>query len=412
MKLLLGSSIVLFALQAVSGSAHGEELFFDKLRDWLVSEGGEVNRALYGGQFRHGTAEIRGVGTKSNLAGDYKTTLFTVPKKLWMVLGNFPTFEKAVLPVTPACEGLTDWEKYRMKLAAAMVAESHKGKQSFHYLHISSLPKMSEFQSFLPNFMSVPMQKDFAGLPLVKTIQEVQTFDKDYNEVCFKQWKGTSGSPAASVSWDDELLALTWIRTRSYGTDEGTAVVPGTDMLNAAKAVELNTYWSSTPEAFSVHTKVEDVAAGQELYESYCQDCDNSAMLKIWGVYMEDNLNSVDSNAMDCSANAGLKGAMESVLDMKSVFAFNEDKWKSPRCRPEVFSKAQGPMQCSLARLTWEYCAAHWGLASATDSTSATSRTSFLSRSTAHLLNPRDEIKLLSQSSIGNVPHLLKRSIV
>lgn len=32
----------------------------------------------------------------------------------------------------------------------------------------------------------------------------------------------------------------------------------------------------------------------------------------------------------------------------------------APRCKAEVFSSDQGPMRCSLARLSWEYCAHEW----------------------------------------------------
>merc|ERR1719253_1749297 len=119
--------------------------------------------------------------------------------------------------------------------------------------------------------MEKSLQEDFAALPLVDTAKEQKSYDDNYNRVCFEQWKQIYTSPARDVSWDEMLLALTWIRTRCYGTSSGTAIIPGTDMLNVAKAEDLNTYWSFTDDAFSLDTKVNDVTAGQELYESYCQ---------------------------------------------------------------------------------------------------------------------------------------------
>lgn len=401
MKLVLKTSIVVATLLASVEAAADNGAAFDAMKKWLVSEGAQVNTALKGDLTQHGGANIRGVVTTSALTGDYKTTLFEVPKRLWLLLGNFPTFSQAVLPSTNECNDLADWEAYRIKLAAAIVTESKKGTNSLHYAHIHGLPTMEEFHSFLPRLMEAPLQQDFAALPLVDTAKEQQSYDQNYNRVCFEQWKKAPACPAAAVTWDEMELALTWIRTRCYGTSEGTAIVPGTDMLNAAKASDLNTYWSSTKEAFSLHTKINDVAAGQELYESYCQDCDNNAMLRIWGVYMEDNPNPVDSSKVACSAQAQgpLRKAMEAVLEPKGA----SKKWTSPRCKASVFSTPQGPTRCSLARLTWEYCAVSWGLAAASP------QTSFLSRGASPSLTPREDAMLVFQSAIGDVPKALRR---
>merc|ERR1719353_1111661 len=112
---------------------------FGPLKKWLKSEGAQVNDALKGNLTQHGGANIRGVVTTSALTGDYKTTLFEVPKSLWLLLGNFPTFSQSVLPSTSECNDLADWEAYRIKLAAAIVTESKKGMNSLHYAHIHGL---------------------------------------------------------------------------------------------------------------------------------------------------------------------------------------------------------------------------------------------------------------------------------
>merc|ERR1719158_1303195 len=94
---------------------------FGPLKKWLKSEGAQVNDALKGNHTRHGGANIRGVITTSALTGNYETTLFEVPKKMWLLLGNFPEFAASKLPSTHECNDLADWEAYRIKLAAAIV---------------------------------------------------------------------------------------------------------------------------------------------------------------------------------------------------------------------------------------------------------------------------------------------------
>merc|ERR1712139_750837 len=90
-------------------------------------------------------------------------------------------------------------------------------------------------------------------------------------------------------------------------TLDAVALVPGPDMLNVAKVSELNTGWSSaSAELFSLRSGAEVVASGHELFESYCRQCDNIDLLKSWGVYLEDNPNSIAQNTVDCKGPAGI----------------------------------------------------------------------------------------------------------
>merc|ERR1719198_758951 len=140
------------------------------------------------------------------------------------------------------------------------------------------------------------------------------------------------------------------------------ALVPGADMLNVVKASNLNTAWSSSSaDFFTVSSDAEPIGSGQELYESYCRHCDNIAMMKSWGVYLEDNPNAIHDDRVNCTSSAGItmRRAAEAALQLGGGNAMAPG-WRSPRCKATVFEAGQGPLRCSLARLAWEICSQSW----------------------------------------------------
>ena len=164
---------------------------------------------------------------------------------------------------------------------------------------------------------------------------EMQSRDGAVNQVCFEQWKSMPSSVAKDLSWDDVQLALTWFRTRCYGTDTGVTLIPGSDLFNSARGSDINTRWHGDSTGFRV-SLADAVQAGSEMFETYCYKCDNSKMLKIWGVYLEDNPNQVSMHEVDCDdaqKHSRLRQAMEQTLDLsaKSVIG------RSPRCLKSEF---------------------------------------------------------------------------
>merc|ERR1719478_1642380 len=97
---------------------------------------------------------------------------------------------------------------------------------------------------------------------------------------------------------------------------------------------------------------------------------------------------------------------MEATLDLAS----SSDNLLSPRCQASVFSTHQGPLQCSLARLTWEYCAAAWGLASTSNSNLNLLQVSE-SAIQVRSLAPHEDAKLVHQSARRAVPKALHAKV-
>jgi len=344
---------------------------FQELTQWLVSEGATVKTELHGDTFQHGGASVRGILSTNELAD--QTTFLVIPKRLWLVLSNFPQFAGAQLPSKCDLRGVSI-KAHELKLAAALASEAQKGDASFFYKYLKTLPTMEQFYSFYPLMMESPLQSDFASLPIVA---DVQTTLDDLKLVrgCFEKWVKAADSPAKGLTWDQILLGLTWLRTRAFtmfqyfGTQDIISLIPGADMLNTAKAADLNVAWSSTETEYTMNTDAESVASGTELLDSYCQNeedgkqCHNSEMLKHWGVYLEDNPNSVDHDAETCTGEVGVHMKEVTQAALQEPETALSAGWRSPRCHASTLNMAQGPLRCSLSRLAWETCAEKWGVA-------------------------------------------------
>lgn len=170
-------------------------------------------------------------------------------------------------------------------------------------------------------------------------------------------------------------LAFANVRTRTYSTSEGHAMIPGADLLNTAPGDSLNSEWDVSKSVFSIKVPTA-VTARTEVYDVYCAACNNYRMLSIWGVYMEDNVNLVSDGSfrfrkLKCSAwtwgrRHKLRTLVEDSLDIseQGLALVSSQNLTAPRCRHQALAvpqKDQGPLRCSLARLTWEYCANSWG---------------------------------------------------
>lgn len=342
------------------------------LTEWLNSNGATVHPGMTVGPFEHGGAKIRGVFDSEDLASD--TTLLVIPRKLAMELSHFPTFFKADLPSTTNCQKAigTVESLQGMRFAAAIASEVRKGKASFYYPWLKQLPSLEDFYSFLPVLMEESVYQDYAPLPVMAKVEQMQDDMYIYRK-CLEEWKVVEGSPVGQLSWEEFLHALILLNTRSFGLDGGRTLVlvPLADMLNTVANSGLNVQWEHTSDTFTLRAHG-PVASGAELYEGYCNGCNNTVLMNAWGIYLEDNPNRCSRGGHLCLGEKGahLRSVTEAALQTEGSASEN---WLSPRCKANVLKLPQGPLRCSLARLSWETCAAEWSA----ESTHASSSVSF-----------------------------------
>lgn len=368
MQRSFGRAVLVSALCCMQCQMHALEQVgdggFQEVMAWLKSNGATANPALRSSIFQLGGASVRGVLSTSELP--QQTTLLVIPKRLWLVPSHFPKFAQSQLPST--CAPLI--KDCELKFAAALADESRKGNSSFYYTYLKHLPTTKDFRSFLPRMMEAGLQSDFAALPLVSSVQKAQADDNDV-QTCFERWVKKDDCPARGLTWDQVQLALNWLHTRSFtmyqyfGTQDHNALIPGADMLNTAKAVDLNVEWSSTEEVYTMQTGT-PAASGHELSDAYCEDCDNDYLMKHLGVFMEDNANPLEEHdAQACIGDEGIHMSQLVKAALQDPAAY--PGLLSPRCRASTLNEDQGPLRCSLARLAWESCAKDWEGASKKD---------------------------------------------
>lgn len=356
MKILevLARLVTLFLPCLVLG--HPQDDGTDEVMRWLIANGATVNGAVHSHFFQYGDASVRGILAADALPG--QTSVLSIPKKLWLEPSHYPNFMQSPLP--SSCQfgpNVAELSK-ELKFAAALASEMQKGSSSFYYPYLKHLPNMEEFHSFLPWMMESALESEFASLPIVALAQQWQAYFTELH-TCFDSWAKADGSPAKGLSWEHTLLGVAWIRTRSFLG----ALVPGADMVNTAKVGAYNVEWSVTETEYIMHTGAKPVAAASELYDSYCPTCDNSELLDAWGLYLEDNPNPVERDAKICSGEAGMRMKEATQAALQDAAAAVAAGWTSPRCRASIWHMAQGPLRCSLARLSWETCAEKWDIA-------------------------------------------------
>lgn len=375
-------------IQQCAGSADGEvcsaqdedsrrDKAWQEIAVWLERHGASVDSDFHCDSTMHSGTKIRGVVTDS--AKTSGTQILKIPKKLWVSLDNFPTVRDAQLPKRSACSSLDEEDAHVLKSVAMVALESKKGRYSYYGEYFKHVPTWEDYQSFHPRFAHASVIAEFKALPLVKFIETSWQREGASLKKCFKRWSSITESVVSNISWSDMMLAFAHWFTRGYGVGEGQgAMIPALDLLNTEKDSKVNTHWYTTDDEFILEMK-DDVRIGEELYDTYCPSCDNSALLFVYGMYMEDNVNILGedpdspsssgphggSSHVDCNAgdatNSSLHKITEAILDLgvEGLDAYRRFGWTAPRCRSEVLDLAHGPVRCSLARLAWEHCLHH-----------------------------------------------------
>lgn len=319
----------------------------------------------------HSGFKIRGIVSDKPLESDQ--AVLRVPKKLWFTLDKFPDIRDVQLAQVPHCGSpLPEAHLRLIKIAGALARERKKGNESFYHAYISQLPTLDDFRSSVPLFMNADLQEDFAGLPLASIATELQIIHGRLRN-CFLSWTKAKNSPVVGITSDEFDLAHTLWKTRAFHANGSPVMVPGADFLNTEIPVKINTIWTATKDDFGISTsRFEGTGSGAEMYDWYCEKCDNTIMMASWGTYLEGNPNPLKTQAV-CHSQIdpskprkhgkfkSLRDTSEAMLDLKDVDAALKEGRNAPRCREEVLSLEQGPLRCSYARLAFEHCKMEWG---------------------------------------------------
>jgi len=345
------------------------------IKEWLKSEGAQVHPQLRGILTDYGGVPVRGVTMTSALhLGD---TLIVVPRRLWIYVANFPSFQASPGP-TKASSADADL----LRLAGALATETQKGDDSFWAPYLRQLPTLSDFHAFHPQLADAPLLTDFGALRVMRLAQAMNGIDARLKRL-FEAWREEPGHPDEidSLTWKDMRQALVRIRSRQIDVEDGTsALVPGVDSMNTLPGGRVNTKWSSRRSGFAV-SAARRLNGSEEVFIDYCSECDNSRLLSRWGVYFEGNPVALQrKHAPDCLAisspitgnEAVLREVTEAALELteKDLMPIKttsaETAWPPappsvPRCKMDIVdSETQGLLRCYLARLAWEYCADVW----------------------------------------------------
>jgi hypothetical protein len=313
--------------------------------------------------FQHGDANVRGVVASSDVSPE--SSVMVIPKKLWVEPSKYPEFLNSQLP--SSCDvGDSYWQR-EVKFSAAIASEIQKGRSSFFFPYLTTLPTTADFESFVPWTMDQDIQSDFAALPMAKDVRDVQAHFQRM-ATCFDAWAQARNSPAKGVTWENTLLALFWLRTRSYtlwGKNGGENVmIPGVDMVNTVEGSDLNVDYRISEEGFSMMTYSHPISSGVELVENYCSNCTNTRMVWLWGIYLESNPFTINAEPGVCAGEAGRHMKEVTAASLQDAASVKVASQRSPRCLKETLERTQGPLRCSMTRIAWETCAATWGLTS------------------------------------------------
>jgi len=364
---------VLFCLSVASTvQAIDDHNFWTDTVAWMQSHGATVHPGLRANLTHHGGALIRGIVAEGQLHP--AEVLLSVPKRLWLSADKFPEVMEADLSKFEHCH--LDKTTIRfLKLSTGIAREVKRGNSSFWFPYLKTLPTLSDFESFHPRLAGQDILSDFWALPIAKEITGQQQDDNEASQ-CFQRWQ--QEAPADDIvrklSWRDVEQSLFWCRTRCNNVgDHEPALMPGFDLINTEKQSLLNADWQVPKQetqdfilSVGGHSMVQP---GEELLEPYCRGCDNSKILLRWGAYLEDNPVTLDNEQImtapgDPANCTTLRAVAETrlVLDIETHQKLASKQWKSPRCKDKVLAtERQGPLRCSLARLSWEQCASNWG---------------------------------------------------
>lgn len=393
--------------------------------DWMVANGGMVSKHFTESMTSHSGISVRGVVSAGSVQPN--ELILRVPRNLWITLSNFPAVGGAKLGHIPECSAISSYDRnFRMWVITAL--EGKAGDQSFWAPYLRTLPQFADYRSFHPQLGDMRLLSEFQELPLV-SIARQRRAELEASWLCLQAWQRQPDTPPGlrGLLYEDLLLgAMRW-KTRDYGVNSTTnALVPGADLMNTERSTLLNTRWGMTrPEdGFTVRAN-NNVGDGGELYDAYCRNCNNSRMMLLWGIYLEENTVPVEDLPADsCTQTlwqvtaASLKGmsgpAQRQLVALQvnsSVEAryHGQSKWypgritevqggegypgqprysieyhdgdaeasiapelvrltppqvlRAPRCLEATLADAkEGPLRCSLARLAWESCRSAWKL--------------------------------------------------
>jgi len=332
------------------GSGSSDDAWSD-VTAWMQQHGATVNSKAAERLTRHGSALIRGIVATGAIASN--ELLLSIPKPLWMTHDNFEVPQLSEL----RCEHAKH-NRIAIQAAVAVALEQKKGTESRWHAYLKKLPTLENYQSFYIHMASPELLQQFHALPLVREVEKGQeAFDG--LETCFNEWNQTFGH--VGLSWQDVKHGLAIWYTRNYGIAGFQALIPASYLLNTETAGRLNTNWGSSSISNELHFQLHSskaIAAGEELYDSYCPGCDNSEFLQGWSLYLDENNKVIELNInnLDASENSNLKAAVQSSLNTPHLGL------TAPRCKQAVLDEPQGPIKCAFARLAWEQYGKGWGL--------------------------------------------------
>lgn len=357
---------------------------FTETIEWMESYGeATINAELHESSRDHGGAAIRGVISGSQLSRG--EVILKIPSNFWITTALHPeatSVFKNLNNSSGSCSRIDPEDQMAMAMASNLALEASKEHQSSFWHYMRNLPSHDDYQSFYPRWIESSVLQEFRDLPLAAVLAAGQEKDAEL-ESCYKsQWQHQT-SLLSGITWDDIKLGLARYRTRCYmvsmtdlhlplesaidlrlkeeSASITTVMIPASDMFNVARRD--NTLWGTMNGSWVVSAAT-GINADSELYESYCDACHNAMMVQVWGVYLEDNINSLrNSHGLKCSQGVGsLREVAERMLDLSSIGQALQNGWRAPRCQSDaVKTMNQGPLRCSLARLAFESCANAWG---------------------------------------------------
>lgn len=362
--------VLSFLPRSESGKGVKEEWL--ALAKGVKDHGGWVDERLSGNLTQHSGVDIRGIVVTKLIPENQ--VLFEIPDNVLFKLERFPSLQREPLADYAECKkASTHGNLDGIKVAAALALEAHKGETSKYHYWIKTLPTLDDYKAFHPRLMEPALQQDFNGLFLVEIAQAMQRTDESIRK-CFEGWARRPSSPVAKLSWNDIFLALLRITTRAFKGRDAGIMIPAADVLNTPERSSKANIQAMTMLGVFTFATNRNVALNEELLFEYCSTCDNTVMLSKWGVYLEDNFKGNrggSSHRATCNTTnnvsnsqvpvLALRRATEASLDVQSVSQAKNSKWTAPRCHPESLSGHQGPLRCSLARLSWELCVKEWG---------------------------------------------------
>lgn len=209
---------------ATTSSCSTSEALFSNIMTWIQRSGGYVHPRL-----RLKETSPRGV-IITGLTRDESDTvlLFKVPKSLHLTPAHMNTVDE-----------LKHWKTLisdaTSQLAAVILFEKRRGRDSPWYNMFEMTPGASEFRVSLP-YIDDPRNwvKD-KGYWDMGTFQQLIAFHESYHELHSKILHAQSEYPIAcmsNITFDEVIWARSVCITRSF---EGPSLIPGIDMLNHDK---------------------------------------------------------------------------------------------------------------------------------------------------------------------------------